>query len=59
VTIVGADEADMAAGKVSLTSPIAVALIKAKARVGDEVTVHTPKGVELIEVLAVRYPEPG
>ncbi|MEI7710873.1 MAG: transcription elongation factor GreB [Rhodospirillales bacterium] len=56
VTIVGVDEADMAVGKVSLTSPIAVALIKAKARVGDEVAVHTPRGIETMEVLAVRYP---
>jgi transcription elongation factor GreB len=46
----------MAVGKVSLTSPIAVALIKAKARVGDEVAVHTPRGIETMEVLAVRYP---
>ena len=29
VTIVGADEADMAAGKVSLASPIALALMRA------------------------------
>ena len=57
VTIVGVDEADMTDGKVSLTSPIAVALIKAKARVGDEVGVHTPRGVEIMEVLAVRYPD--
>ena len=59
VTIVGADEADMTQGKISLTSPVALALIKAKARAGDEVAVHTPKGVETIEVLAVRYPAPG
>jgi transcription elongation factor GreB len=57
VTIVGVDEADMAEGKVSLTSPIAVALIKAKARRGDEVSVHTPKGIHTIEVLSVTYPE--
>jgi transcription elongation factor GreB len=57
VTIVGVDEADMAEGKVSLTSPIAVALIKAKARRGDEVSVHTPKGMHTIEVLSVTYPE--
>jgi len=56
VTIVGADEADMSAGKISLTSPIATALIKARAGVGDEVAVHTPRGVEMIEVLAIRYP---
>ena len=58
VTIVGADEADMAAGKISLTAPVATALIKAQARVGVEVSVHTPRGVELIEVLAISYPEP-
>jgi transcription elongation factor GreB len=58
VTIVGVDEADMAVGKVSLTSPIAVALIKARAQVGHEVSVHTPRGVEIVEVLAVRYPDP-
>ena len=59
VTIVGVDEADMAQGKVSLTSPIAVALIKAKARNGDEVSVHTPRGVEVVEVLSISYPHPS
>ena len=54
VTIVGADEADMAAGKVSLASPIALALMRA--RVGDEVRVHTPRGVEVVEVTAISYP---
>lgn len=57
VTIVGEDEADMAEGKVSLTAPIAVALIKARARRGDELSVHTPKGVETVEVLSVSYPD--
>ena len=57
VTIVGVDEASMAEGKVSLTSPIAMALIKGKARRGDEVSVHTPRGVETVEVLSVAYPE--
>lgn len=59
VTIVGLDEASMAEGKISLTSPVAVALIKARARRGDEVAVHTPRGVEMIEVLSVSYPEPS
>jgi len=59
VTIVGVDEADMAVGKISLTSPLSVALIKAKARRGDEVSVFTPRGVEIVEVLSVRYPDPG
>ncbi|MGA3402468.1 MAG: transcription elongation factor GreB [Acetobacteraceae bacterium] len=58
VTIVGADEADMSAGKISLTSPIATALIKARARVGDEVAIHTPRGVETIEVVFIGYPSP-
>lgn len=59
VTIVGADEADFAQGKISLTSPIASALIKARARVGDAVSIHTPRGIEVIEVLAIRYPDPA
>ena len=57
VTIVGIDEADMAEAKISLTAPIAVALIKAKAKCGDEVAVHTPRGVETIEVVGIRYPD--
>lgn len=57
VTITGVDEADSLRGDVSWVSPIARALIKA--RVGDEVQLLTPAGLETIEVLAVRYPEPG
>lgn len=55
VTILGADEADLARGEVSLHSPIARALLRA--RVGDVVRLHTPAGVEEIEILAIRYPE--
>jgi transcription elongation factor GreB len=58
VTIVGVDEADMAQGRISLTAPLAIALIKARARVGDAVSVHTPRGIEEIEVLSIRYPDP-
>ncbi len=54
VTIKGIDEADSTQGEVSWISPIARALLKA--RVGDEVPLHTPVGQELIEVVAVRYP---
>jgi len=54
VTIVGVDEADMTEGKVSIGSPVALALLKA--RCGDEVTVRTPRGPERVEVLAIRYP---
>ena len=49
----------MRMGKISLTAPIATALIKARAGRGDEVAVHTPRGVEIIEVLSVSYPSPA
>jgi transcription elongation factor GreB len=55
VTIMGIDEANSAQGEVSWISPVARALLKA--RVGDEVTLQTPGGVRLLEVLEVRYPE--
>ena len=54
VTIVGVDEADMSDGKISIASPVALALLRA--RVGEEVTVRTPRGPEAIEVVAIRYP---
>jgi transcription elongation factor GreB len=54
VTIVGVDEASMAEGKISIGSPIALALLRA-AR-GDEVIVRTPRGPERIEVLDIAYP---
>jgi transcription elongation factor GreB len=57
VTIKGIDEADNLAGEVSWVSPIARALLKA--RIGDEVTLMTPQGVQRIEVIDVRYPAPG
>ena len=54
ITIMGIDEADSLQGQVSWISPIARALLKA--RVGDEVRLVTPQGVQEIEVLDVRYP---
>ncbi|HNT37604.1 MAG TPA: transcription elongation factor GreB [Rubrivivax sp.] len=57
VTIKGIDEADSLRGEVSWISPIARALLKARA--GDEVALVTPLGVERIEVLEVRYPAPA
>ncbi len=57
VTIVGVDEADMAQGKISIGSPIALALLKA--RVGDEVKVRTPRGLETLDVVGIDYPRPG
>jgi transcription elongation factor GreA len=51
--IVGEDEADIKAGRISISSPIARALIGKEA--GDEVDVHTPGGVKRYEILDVRY----
>lgn len=51
--IVGTDEADLKEMKVSITSPIARALIGKYA--GDVVGVHAPSGVREYEVLEVRY----
>jgi transcription elongation factor GreB len=56
ITIKGIDEVDNLAGEVSWVSPIARALLKA--RVGDEVQLMTPGGLEQIEVIAVAYPAP-
>jgi transcription elongation factor GreB len=55
VTLVGADEADLSRGEVSLYSPIARALLRT--RVGDAVTMHGPAGPETIEVLRISYPQ--
>ncbi|HEY0294998.1 MAG TPA: transcription elongation factor GreB [Bordetella sp.] len=56
VTIVGVDEAEPLAGRISWISPVARALIKA--REGDTITLRTPGGVDELEILAVHYPEP-
>ena len=56
ITIKGIDEADSGHGEVSWIAPIARALLKA--RVGDEVSLTTPGGLETVEVLEVRYPAP-
>jgi transcription elongation factor GreB len=57
IRIMGIDEADSARGEVSWVSPIARTLLKA--RVGDELTLMTPHGPLLIEVLQVAYPPPA
>jgi transcription elongation factor GreB len=54
VTIVGVDEVNLDLGHVSWISPIARALLKAK--VGDTVSLHTPAGLQQIDILDVRYP---
>jgi transcription elongation factor GreB len=56
ITIKGIDEADSARAEVSWIAPIARALLKA--RVGDEVSLMTPGGMETVEVLEVVYPGP-
>ena len=57
ITIKGIDEADSSRGEVSWIAPIARALLKA--RVGDELQLATPGGIETIEVVDVRYPAPS
>ncbi|MBH2019000.1 transcription elongation factor GreB [Polaromonas sp.] len=54
VTILGVDEAISSIGQISWVSPVASALLKA--RVGDEVSLLTPQGAQLLEVLKVDYP---
>ena len=51
--IVGEDEADIKAGKVSITSPIARALIGKEE--GDIAEVQAPGGPREYEILAVAY----
>ena len=51
--IVGTDEADIKSGLLSVSSPLARALIgKTK---GDSVEVNAPGGAKAYEVLSVRY----
>jgi transcription elongation factor GreA len=52
-TITGEDESDAAAGLISITSPVARALLGK--RVGDEVAVRVPKGNRSFEVLDIRF----
>lgn len=54
IRIVGVDEVDLDHGQVSWISPVARALLKA--RVGDTVALHTPAGIEQIDILDVSYP---
>jgi len=55
ITIVGVDEADSGAGRISWVAPVARALLGT--RVGDLKKLRTPAGVEEIEVVAIRYPD--
>jgi len=51
--IVGEHEADVKAGKISIASPIARAMISKS--VGDVVEVNTPGGVKAYEILKVEW----
>lgn len=53
VKLVGIDEANVDAGKISWLSPVAKALLKA--REGDTVSLRTPAGVEQLEVVKIWY----
>ena len=54
-TILGEDEADAKQGRISVTSPVARALMNKE--IGDEVSVKVPKGMRELEVLEVRFDE--
>lgn len=51
--LVGEDEADIASGKLSITSPLARALIGKE--VGESVEVSTPRGSKVYEIQKVRF----
>ena len=52
-TIVGENESDSKNGRVSITSPIARALIGK--RIGDEAVLNAPKGKRNLEILDVKF----
>ena len=54
LTLVGEDEADASAGRISWAAPIARALVGAK--VGDERLVRLPAGEKSYEIISIRYP---
>ena len=55
LTLVGEDEADASAGRISWAAPIARALVGR--RVGDERIVRLPAGEKSYEILSIRYPD--
>jgi transcription elongation factor GreB len=55
ITIVGIDEAQPLAGRISWVAPVSRALLKA--RVGDEVSFDSPNGRQMIEVIKIEYPQ--
>ena len=53
VVIVGKEETDFKKKHISWVSPIARAILKSKA--GDEITMKTPSGPQLLKILSVVY----
>jgi transcription elongation factor GreB len=53
ITIVGMDEVDPRRNRVSWIAPVSRALLKA--RVGDVVSFESPRGMEELEIVDVRY----
>lgn len=51
--ILGADEADVTAGTISITAPIAKSLLGKE--VGDEVKIRTPAGERVYEILEIEF----
>jgi len=51
--IVGTDEADIQKGLLSVTSPLARAMIGKEA--GDQIEVNAPSGARYYEILSIRY----
>ena len=51
--IVGADEAEVNEGRLSISSPLARALIGKKT--GDSIEINTPSGARFYEILGVNY----
>ena len=54
--VVGVDEIILADGKISVGSPVALALVDA--HVDDKARIRTPRGPEVVEVVGIRHPEP-
>jgi len=52
-TILGEEESDVSRGRISVTSPVARALLGKE--VGVSVTVRIPKGTREFEILAIRF----
>lgn len=51
--IVGEDEADIKAGKISVTSPVGKALIGH--RLDDEVRIKVPSGLKIYEIIEIKF----